>query len=221
MGSTAQHQRRKAAKAARRKAIVAEKKRLGSSTNDPAGRIRFAAKCPIALCVMPSGLFEIGIGHIVIARKLPSGLLGCGYFLVDAFCLGVKDAMFGEMEEDQLRSYLTAQSDTQTFVDLEPACARKLIRDAVAYAADLGLAPAKDYHAVEPIFGDIDADACSDTFTFGKDGKPLYVSGPLDTPARIRAIALSLRNRFGVDAADSLIEGPRDAPTDEHAPDDQ
>ena len=192
MANNAQHQRRKAAKAARRKAIVAEKKKLGISGSGLVGRIQFAARFPVALCVMPSELFEIGIGHVVIGRELPSGLLACGFFLVDVFCLGVKDAHFGEMEADQVQAFLASSGDTQTFVDLAPACACKLIEHAVGYAEDLGLAPAKDYGVVQGIFGDLEPDGCSDTFTFGKDGEPLYVPGPLDTPARIRAVTLAL-----------------------------
>src|SRR5690242_1289784 len=123
MASNAQHQRRKAAKAARRKAIVAEKKRLGTAGGGLLGKVLFAARCPVALCVMPSELFEIGIGLVVIGRELPSGLLACGFFLVDVFCLGVKDAHYGEMEADQVQAFLAASGDTQTFVDLAPACA--------------------------------------------------------------------------------------------------
>jgi hypothetical protein len=218
MANNAQHQRRKAAKAARRKAIVAEKKRLGTSGSGLVGRVQFAARFPVALCVMPSELFEIGIGHVVIGRELPSGLLACGFFLVDVFCLGVKDAHFGEMEPDQVQAFLASSGDTQTFVDLAPACACKLIEGAVDYATDLGLAPAKDYGVVQGIFGDLEPDACSNTFTFGKDGKPLYVPGPLDTPARIRAVNLALENHLGGDGSNRLIEAPA---REEEAPDDR
>ena len=205
-------QRRRAAKAARRKAVVAEKKKLESSTASLAGRVRFAARFPIACCVMPSVLFEIGIGHVVIARELPSGLLGCGYFQVDPYCLGVKDAFFGEIERDRLVSHLGAINDTHTLVDVAPARARKLIREAVAYAADLGLAPAEDYAAVEAIFGDVDAGTCADAFTFGKDGKPFYVTGPNDTPARIRVVTRTLQDRCGTGSWDYLIATPLDVP---------
>ena len=77
------------------------------------------------------------------------------------------------------------------------ARARKLIRDAAAYAAGPGLPAAKDTPAIEAIFGDVDASACTETFTFGKDGKPFFVSGPNDTPARIRAITRTLQASRG------------------------
>jgi hypothetical protein len=205
MADAAQRQRKLAAKTARRKAVVAAKKKLEVASASLVGRIRVASKGAVVRCVMPSTLFEIGIGHVVVARALPSGLLGCAYFLVDVFCLGVKDVFYAEMGEQELRSRLAEQYDAQRFIDVEPARARKLIRDAAAYAAGLGLPAAKDTPAIEAIFGDVDASACTETFTFGKDGKPFFVSGPNDTPARIRAITRTLQASRGGGDWDYLV----------------
>jgi hypothetical protein len=206
MADAAQRQRKLAAKAAHRKAVVAEKKKLEVSSASLVGRIRAASKGPIVRCVMPSTLFEIGIGHVIVARALPSGLLGCAYFLVDVFCLGVKDVFYAEIGEKDLRSRLAAQHDVQSFIDIEPARARKLIRGAASYAAGLGLQAAEDTPVVEAIFGDVDAGDCTETFTFGKDGKPFFVSGPNDKPARIRAITRILQESRGTGGWDYLVE---------------
>jgi hypothetical protein len=209
MADAAQRQRKIAAKAARRKTVVAEKKKLETPSVGVVGRIRVASKGPIVRCVVPSVLFEIGIGHVVVARALPSGLLGCGYFLIDPFCLGVKDAFYIEIGENELQSRLDAQDEMQKFIDVEPAYARKLVRDAAAYAANLGLAAAKDTPAVEAIFGDVDASSCTEAFAFGRDGKPYYVSGPLDTPQRIRLVTRTLQERCGAGGWDYLVEVAR------------
>jgi len=197
MADAAQRQRKLVAKAARRKAIVAGKKMLEVSSTSLVGRIRVATKGSVVRCIMSSTLFEIGLGHVIVARALPSGLLGCAYFLVDVLCLGVKDAFYVEMGQTELRSRLAEQDDVQSFIDIEPAHARKLIRDAAAYAASLGLSVAKDTPAIEAIFGDVDTGACTETFTFGKDGKPFFVSGPNDTQARIRAVSQLLEKSQG------------------------
>jgi hypothetical protein len=207
MADAAQRQRRLAAKAARRKAIVAEKKKLDPSSLGLAGRVRLAATFPIARCVMPAGLFDIGIGHVILARALPQGIVSCGFFLVDVFCLGVKDAFIRDFEKDELEHRLETDPD-QEFVEVDPPSARKLIRDAVAYAAGLGLAPAPNYNALEPIFGEVDAGACGRTFTFGKDGRPFYITGPNDTPARIRLITETLDKKCGSGNWNYMIGGP-------------
>ena len=51
-------------------------------------------------------------------------------FLVDVFCLGIKDVFYVEMGENELRSRLAEQFDVQRLIEIEPARARKLIRDA-------------------------------------------------------------------------------------------
>lgn len=90
MANAAQRQLKLAAKAARRKAIVAGKKKLEVSSASLIGRIRVASKGPFVRCLMSSTLFDIGIGHIVVARLLPSGLLGCAFFWSTFSALGSK-----------------------------------------------------------------------------------------------------------------------------------
>ena len=206
MADAAQRQRKLVAKAARRKAIVAGKKMLEVSSASLVGRIRVATKGAVVRCIMSSTLFEIGIGHVIVARALPSGLLGCAYFLIDVFCLGVKDVFYVEIGETELRSRLAEQDDVQSFIDIEPAHARKLIRDAAAYAASLGLSGAKDTPVIEAIFGDVDTGACTETFTFGKDGKPFFVSGPNDTQARIRAVSQTLEKSQGTGSWNYMVK---------------
>jgi hypothetical protein len=198
MVDAAQRQRKLAAKAARRKAVVAEKKKLATLGSSSGGQIKAAAKGPIVRCTMPNSLFEVGMGLIVVARRLPSGLLGCGFFLLDVFCLGVKKVFYVEMGAHELRSRLEQQY-MEGFKDIEPTCARKLVRDAAAYAASLGLPAADGTPEVEAIFGDVDAAACTETFTFGKDGKPIYMPGPFDPPARVRAVMQALEKSGGQD----------------------
>ena len=97
MADAAHRQRRLAAKVARRKAVVAGKRMLEASSASLVGRIRVAAKGSVVRCMMSSTLFELGIGHVIVARALPSGLLGCAYFLLDVFCLGIKDVFYAEI----------------------------------------------------------------------------------------------------------------------------
>jgi hypothetical protein len=194
----AQRQRKLAAKAVRRKAVVAEKKKAAMFGGSVTGQVKVAAKGAIVRCTMPSNLFDIGMGLVLVARRLPSGLLGCGFFLLDVFCLGVKDVFYAEIGAHELKMRMD-QHYSSGFKDIDPACARKLVRDAAAYAAALGLPAADDTPTVEAIFGDVDAGACTETFTFGKDGKPFYMAEPHDSPARMRAVMQALEKSRGPD----------------------
>ena len=198
--------RRLAQKTARRKAVVAEKRKEALKVSpDLARRVQVASLCPIKLCVIDDNLFESGIGHLVFARSLPSGLVGAAFFLLDPFCLGVKNLFYKEVEAQKLTESLAFLSGEEHFVDFEPACARKLINEAASYAADLGFTSPKELSIIEPIFGNTNIQECTEAFTFGKDGKPFYIAGPNDTPARIRNIIHTLEQKVGMGRFDFII----------------
>ncbi len=148
-----------------------------------------------------------------LSRKIGARGLALGGFLVDAYCLGVKDAMYRELDEDEMEELLDEVSDTAPFAPVDPPYARKLLRDAAAYARSLGLPPHPDYASVEPLFGDVAADACDVEFKFGHEGRPFYVPGPTELPTQIRRRIDRLRRRLGDDGFDfGIAEAAFDAP---------
>ena len=96
----------------------------------------------------------------------------------------------------------TGSGATARLAPVEPSYARKLLRDAAAYAQSLGLGAHADYAAVEPLFGDVSADACDVQFQFGHQGRPLYLPGPTESPTQIRRRLDLLRRRLGDDGFD-------------------
>jgi hypothetical protein len=90
-------------------------------------------------------------------------------------------------------------------IQLKPECARKLVEGAVQYALDLGLPPHVDYRTAKLIFGDISSEACAEEYAFGKDGKPFFIAGPHDSPARCEQILRTLRNHCGLEGHHFLI----------------
>ena len=197
-----------ARKAAKRRAVLATKKYVGQGESFVArgGQTLPAADAPIHECLMPERLFDIGLGSVIVSRRLPNGFIGAAVFLVDVFCLGIKDAFY-----DRLAPAAYAQRVThlrhETFKPIQPACARKLVEEAEAYARDLGFPPHPDYQRARQIFGDIDTTACPEHFVFGKDGQPFFMSGPSDTPARCRRILDTLTERCGPEGFHFMVAG--------------
>jgi hypothetical protein len=187
-GSQSQRLRRMLQKASRRKAIVAEKRRGEAAimSGRDAHQIGDASRAPVRTCVMSEKLFDDGIGWVVLARTLPSGQVGASFFLVDAWCLGVKDAFFRVMSRLTFEEQMGESRQERALVEVDPSVARKLLHDAAAFAGSFDLAPSTGFAEAETLFGDIPL--ATKTFPFGKDGKPFYVSGPNDSPARIRHI---------------------------------
>jgi len=161
------------------------------------GQLSVAANSPIYQCLVPRELFEAGIGEVIISRKLANGAIAASFFLVDVFCLGVKDAFFRLVSRYEFADFVEGARAQQPFREIDPACARKLVEESVAYAQGLGLSPHSDYHKAKKIFGDIDAASCPASFTFGKDGQPFFFSGPNDTPARCQQIIETLTQSRG------------------------
>ena len=188
------------AKALRRKKKLAERRKTDSAAI-PRGRAaeaRRSATLPLHACYVQAGLFESGTGMVILARGAGHSLVMAS-FLVDAFCLGVKDAMLRPIDKAELETLVEFFGAEAALEPADPAYARKLVRDAVAYARSIGLEPPADYVAAELLFGDISADDSAAEFTFGVDGKPVYIPGPDDTPRQNRQRLERLRRVLGDD----------------------
>ena len=143
-------------------------------------------------CLMPVDLFEMGIGSVFFSRRRADGSLVTAVFLVDVFCLGVKNSFVMTATAAELDQQLADQP--QVYVAVPPACARKLLTGAVAYARGLGIPPHKDYVRLERLFGDIDTGECDTSFDYGRDGQPLFIPGPNDGPAMVRRVQRALES---------------------------
>jgi hypothetical protein len=144
-------------------------------------------------------LFDSGCGYLVVSRFKADGRVECGFFLLDMFCLGVKDAGFHCFYSmaDYQESLLDRLFPDEDPVRMTPAAARKLAEDAVSYARGLGFSPGADYKKASRVFGGMTAAECDEEFMFGKDGKPFYIQGPSDSPARVERILRVLEARCG------------------------
>jgi hypothetical protein len=193
---------------AKRRAKLAAQRRVQQETGLSTAaslQLELAVRAPIHECLVPENLFEMGIGNLVVSRRLGSGDLAASVFLVDVFCLGVKDAFFRVISRDEYEDFIDQASQHGPMNFMEPSCIRKLIEGAIAYARDLGFNPHKDYQLAKKMLEGIDAQACSMTFEFGKDGKPFFMSGPNETPARSRQIIETLTKRCGPDGFHYMV----------------
>lgn len=195
----------------KKRAKRAEKRKQAKPATPPSKLAQFqalwksvAAEAPIGDAWVPSNLFETGLGTLWLSRQLPDGSHAIAGFLVDVYCLGVKNALYNIIEEPkypallaELRSDLSATGGH--LLPVEPAHLRKLVEGAAAYAQTLGFQPHPDYPLASLIFGDIDAAACTTQFEYGKDGKPLYIPNSDDTPSEHRRVLGTLARSCGSD----------------------
>lgn len=202
--SEKKRQKKLARKKARRKSAV---KKAGPRIGPSQEMMKTA---PIHECLVSKELFNLGMGPVFLSRKMSSGEIVQGVFLLDVYCLGVKNAMFSVMSEPEYQEMVAIQPHYADTEAIHPACARKLVEQSVEYAASLGFKPHKDFAVARKVFADLDPDACPRTFEFGKDGRPFFIAGPEDSPTRCRRILATLTKNVGKGNFDFMMLDPPD-----------
>ena len=140
------------------------------------------SKYPIFECLIGSLWKQNGLASIIITRINPkfSSHVTTSHYLVDMFCLGVKDAFIKhKLSLTEYFAYKTIMIDSNEGVEnISYENVRSIIFGGLHYAKSLGFPPHKDWHiaqhAIEPERSYINK------FSFGKDGKPCYIQGPHD-----------------------------------------
>jgi hypothetical protein len=194
---------KRARKAQRRKQVVAQKRRTEVLEASLPARVLRAAHSPIQHCFLTESVFDIGMGTLVLARGATRHHIALSSFLIDVFCLGIKDVMFESVESEVFEMYMDATDAGSPMVSVDPSYARKLLRDLAAWSQSIGFAPHRDFAAVERLFGDVSADASDAVFRFGCDGKPVYIPGPNDTAPPVQRRIGQLQKYFGDDGFSS------------------
>jgi hypothetical protein len=126
-----------------------------------------------------------GLVAVLVAREHRYGKVSvCGY-LADAYCLGVKNALGPEIMDDHgLRTFIRRFFDGYEGDPLEAPIelAREVVLGSIEYARKLGFEPHPDFAAAA---GHLGSWTGPGAITFGKDGRPLYISGPYDDPGPV------------------------------------
>jgi hypothetical protein len=183
------------------------KKAINSALNVSTNASSYS-KHPIHECLIPSNIFESGLGNIVATRRLSDGSIAVSAFIVDVQCLGVKNALFHVMSEHEYENNFKANMPNhheENIKNVDPACAKKIITGAIAYAKKLGFSPHSDYYKSIGIFGDIDSNACPEKYEYGKGGKPFYMRGPNESIPQANKIVEKLEKKCGEGNYDYII----------------
>lgn len=158
-------------------------------SNDPTDRLAQADRWPIVETLVSASVWDSGIGYGIITRRMTSTKLALGNFLIDRYCLGVKNCFWKICTDDEHRKICEQIRNSGALDAVSPEFLSKLVHCAADYAQSIGFPPHDDFRYVRLLLDGIDPSLCDETFEFGKDGKPLYIAGPYDTPERARLIA--------------------------------
>lgn len=162
----------------------------------------------------PTRTGDSGVALVVVAA--PDGykrVSTCSY-LVDTWCLGVKNALGPRrMSSRDLPAFrrllLGPWRSDGILIPLE--LAQHLVLGAVAYADRLGFEPHPDFERARRPLGSWEGPSA---ITFGMGGKPHYLNGPYEDPERVLATLERTVGRGGFHYTVSL--GEVDGPDDEY-----
>jgi hypothetical protein len=200
-------------KKVQRKAAKRKSKRQGR-TSPPKGRraqLRATSDWRLHECLLTKAWQDTAeITQMLVARRSPGGQIAVGAFMVDLGCMGIK-AAFGtvlnsEGEYEELRDEVCSRQD---MIEADVNLVAKIVRESIAYANPLGFRPDPGYRDAMLVLGDADPDACKEPIPLGKDGKPLFISGPDD---KVNLIIAKLTRKLGPDGFNYVIplEGEQD-----------
>jgi len=156
---------------------------------------------PFYECLMPHNLFEAGIGSILISRLSPQGEIAVCSFIIDVYCLGIKQVRFKAIPlpeyEKVFKPSIVESHGGYAFTKLKPACAKKLIEGAENYAGELGINKHQDSPVLKAFFGEDKLGRCWSRYKYGKDKMPFYIKGPNESDADSKRIIRKLEEHCG------------------------
>ncbi|MEA5449373.1 hypothetical protein VB780_12390 [Leptolyngbya sp. CCNP1308] len=127
-----------------------------------------------------------GMCQVIVARQDHNRLL-VGSYLIDYWCLGVKDAMpprqMGTSEHQLLLKSCEERFD-EPFVGITLEQAQAIVYGAVDYARSLGFEPHKDFNTKAQVHLGLRPETLM-PIEFGKDGRPFFMSGPYDNVEKV------------------------------------
>lgn len=127
-----------------------------------------------------------GLIEVLVAREQPDGNICFATYLIDKFCLGLKNTF--ARTNFSLARY--REESHQLFRELHPvACppelAHQWIYASIEYAAQFGFMPQKDFAQSQYLLAPRGELPEPYKLEFGRDGKPFFIAGPYDNARQI------------------------------------
>ena len=166
-----------------------------------------ARKLPIHECWINPDYQDTGLASIVVSRIHAGGTITWGSFLVDIFCLGLKQTAYQfnvtEAEYEEKVEHLFSMQNNEPVAYV---LVHNIIYGAIGYAEDLGFKPwDKDWQITQYILEEDDERVELIELEFGDNRRPKLTPGPYDN---VRAIRAQLEKTVGEGNYDYI--GPLD-----------
>jgi hypothetical protein len=126
------------------------------------------------------------MASIAISKKMPSGKLIVGLYMVDILCLGLKNTLFRfALDLHDYQNFMEEVDQRSSLMEFDLTDAHNIIYGAIDYAEENGFKPQKDFSVTEYLLDEGLIDDGIDEIEFGRNGRPFYFAGPYDNTRQI------------------------------------
>ena len=148
---------------------------------------------------------ECGEGLVVVTRRHTGGRVSLAIYMVDTFCLGVKDSHYHlRLEEDEMESILDRIPDLKECTYEE---AHNRVYGAISWAEEAGIKPAGSFSITRYMLEEDTDDVPLIEYEFGRDGKHFLVANSNLEASRYLPL---LRKNLGEGEFDFVINTDKD-----------
>lgn len=135
-----------------------------------------ARNLPVAECVILDKWEEVGITPILVARQHVSGNYTVGVYLIDTWCLGVKDSYFRFNMEKEEYEQMKNGAFKYDYVTISYNEAHNIIYGAIDFAEEIGIHPDKSFGITRFLLEEDTEDIPLIEYEYGKDGEPFLLA---------------------------------------------
>jgi hypothetical protein len=153
-----------------------------------------AREYPFLGCWVMEGWQAVGLVPVVVARLPAPDQVIYGSFVVDIFCLGVKNANWNAgLGLKQFYAELPRLCADRP-LECPPDLAHEIIYGAIEFARKYGFEPHPDFSDARQVLDPPEMHSSRQRVEFGRGGKPFYIPGPYDN---VKAILEKLERTAG------------------------
>lgn len=169
---------------------------LWQDIQGPLYHVRHARDYPIQDCYVHEGWEESGLAVVVVIRRQPNGHIVFGNYLVDYYCLGLKNTFCNaDIPPHRFqREFMPKLFRVGRPLKISAALAHEIVYGGIEYAARFGFRPQRDFKDSQYVLDPPETHPRTGTVEFGYEGKPFFISGPYDN---VDAIIRQLRRTAG------------------------
>lgn len=128
-----------------------------------------ARSLEMGTCYVSDDMTECGEGYVIVTRKHTGGRISMAMYLVDTYCIGVKNSFFRlRLESEELEEMLDRATDLRECTYDE---AHNWVYGAISWAEEAGIAPHKSFAVTQYMLEEDSDNIPLIEYEFGRNGK--------------------------------------------------